>query len=598
MLNMNRLPNFLLIAALAFFVSCGKQRTEEEKNAEIERQVQQRLAAEHQADEQRKLAQREADVAARETAITANSNAPAPAAAPEMRASRDQRETDESESAGASEPESGGSGGYDTFYSKLEPYGSWRETSDYGYVFQPNTAEQSRNWRPYTDGRWVYTQAGWTWKSDEPFGWATYHYGRWTRLRNVGWVWVPGDEWAPAWVSWRKGNDYVGWAPLPPEARFERGKGIHHWADNYYDIGPEQYAFVPTNDFGNQELARAVVAPERNVTIISQTTNVTNITYNNTLIVNQGPDYDELRKHTRQPIEHLRLDRQTGWDGQNPRAVVRGEMIEMPAPVIEPSRRGHRPRNVKETVAQTVVDHGWTGIGDRQAAEKARAKMKAEATPPPDGPSRKFVKPVAAPAAPAPAASATPVITPSVRPTPAVAKPVAPKPALTASPATFATPARNLPQRGKFTPTPTVVPSATASTQGSVGSGRHEAERKRKEELKVAKEKKRATQEAAQRQKQSEEASRQQKSENIRKAKTAAKPTPAAVSPASSAIPRATASKPPDERKKAKPAAAPASTASPAEEHKNRGGKKENRRDHANAPGSHAKRSRSPSPSP
>src|SRR5207245_161040 len=80
-----------------------------------------------------------------------------------------------------------------------------------GDVWQPGQA-QSRTWRPYTDGHWVYTDVGWTWVSEEPFGWATYHYGRWTRLRNIGWVWVPGDEWAPAWVSWRKSSDYVGWA--------------------------------------------------------------------------------------------------------------------------------------------------------------------------------------------------------------------------------------------------------------------------------------------------------------------------------------------------------------------------------------------------
>ena len=57
--------------ALAFFVSCGKQQTEAEKNAEIERQVQQRLAAEHQAEEQQKLAQREADLKAREESVGA-----------------------------------------------------------------------------------------------------------------------------------------------------------------------------------------------------------------------------------------------------------------------------------------------------------------------------------------------------------------------------------------------------------------------------------------------------------------------------------------------------------------------------------------------
>jgi hypothetical protein len=33
----------------------------------------------------------------------------------------------------------------------------------------------------------------------------------------MGWIWVPGDEWGPAWVDWRSGDDYVGWAPLPPD---------------------------------------------------------------------------------------------------------------------------------------------------------------------------------------------------------------------------------------------------------------------------------------------------------------------------------------------------------------------------------------------
>ncbi len=128
-------------------------------------------------------------------------------------------------------------------------------------------------------------------------------------MRDIGWVWVPGDEWAPAWVSWRKGNDYVGWAPLPPEAHFDRRTGIQNWADNYYDIGPEQYCFVPTREFGAQRTEQTVVPAERNVTIVDQTTNVTNITYNNTTVVNDGPSYDELRTRTQQPIERLRLER-------------------------------------------------------------------------------------------------------------------------------------------------------------------------------------------------------------------------------------------------------------------------------------------------
>ena len=62
---MNKLALIPVAIALTLFVSCGKQQTEAEKNAEVERQVQQRLKAEHQAETRRQLAAREADLATR-----------------------------------------------------------------------------------------------------------------------------------------------------------------------------------------------------------------------------------------------------------------------------------------------------------------------------------------------------------------------------------------------------------------------------------------------------------------------------------------------------------------------------------------------------
>jgi hypothetical protein len=107
----------------------------------------------------------------------------------------------------------------DEFHPALEPFGFWQQSRRWGEVWVP--FERSRGWRPYTYGRWVYTEEwGWYWASDpeeEDWGWITYHYGRWVFDRGLGWAWVPGDEWAPAWVNWRNGADYVGWAPLPPD---------------------------------------------------------------------------------------------------------------------------------------------------------------------------------------------------------------------------------------------------------------------------------------------------------------------------------------------------------------------------------------------
>src|SRR5256885_15722697 len=108
----------------------------------------------------------------------------------------------------------------DFFYNNLSG-GNWIEVGDYGYCWQPDVAVSSQTWRPYADGYWAYTDLGWTWVSYEDFGWATYHYGRWTRLNDYGWGWKPGYEWAPAWVSWRFGGGYFGSAAPPP--RNEKG---------------------------------------------------------------------------------------------------------------------------------------------------------------------------------------------------------------------------------------------------------------------------------------------------------------------------------------------------------------------------------------
>jgi hypothetical protein len=482
--DMKKLFGLPVIISLAIFCSCQKQQTEEERKTEIERQVQERLTAERQAQSEQQLAQRQAELDAREKALAEKQRAAE--GVPVVEASETPLRASRTDASGNVATAS-----YSTFYRKLEPYGVWRETSNYGYVWQPREAERSRSWRPYTNGRWIYTDAGWTWISEEPFGWATYHYGRWTRLRNIGWIWVPGDEWAPAWVSWRKSNDYVGWAPLPPEARFDRHAGIHNWADNYYDIGPDQYCFVPTNQFGARRVETALVPAQRNVTIVNETTNVTNITYSNTTIINQGPSYDELRARSRQPIERLRLERQitANVDAETPRSVIRGEVIQIPAPVIATAQPTERPRNIKGTVAQAVVESGWEGIADQQAVEKARAKIKSESTPPPDAPAKTFVRPTQATAETSPPISrpalaspaASPTQAPLARPTassrkvpsasspkiPAAAATVSPTaPSRHAKPPTTASPVRELAPSPAVRTTPQLrqTPVATATT--------------------------------------------------------------------------------------------------------------------------------------
>src|SRR6266851_2045400 len=132
------------------------------------------------------------------------------------------------------------------FFDALAPYGNWLSVSDYGYAWQP--ADTGSDWRPYTDGQWAWTDDGWTWVSYEPWGWATYHYGRWIFTDDYGWVWIPGTTWAPSWVTWYTGPDYIGWAPLPPDNNFFLQIGVGPTDFSYY-IQPWYCVFVPSNSF-------------------------------------------------------------------------------------------------------------------------------------------------------------------------------------------------------------------------------------------------------------------------------------------------------------------------------------------------------------
>jgi hypothetical protein len=98
---------------------------------------------------------------------------------------------------------------YDTY--DLSAYGDWRSDGAYGQVWVPHEYD---GWRPYSDGQWMYFDNAWFWVSAEPWGWAPYHYGRWGWSVGLGWYWIPGNTFAPAWVSWYSYGDYVGWCPL------------------------------------------------------------------------------------------------------------------------------------------------------------------------------------------------------------------------------------------------------------------------------------------------------------------------------------------------------------------------------------------------
>lgn len=285
---------------------------------------------------------------------------------------------------GAALPSAGArdSASMDFFYDNLDPYGNWREVGDYGYVWQPRNVDD--NWRPYSDGRWVYTDAGWTWDSDEPFGWAVYHYGRWANVNGIGWIWVPGTEWGPGWVSWRHSPRYTGWAPLPPEALFLRLIGFSVWVDDYYDIGPGNYRFVENRDFGARRLNSVFIDQRQNIQIINQTTNITNITYVNNVVYNGGPVYDQQVRYSAAPIQRYRLDRRENFEGdprrqtaEHLRSRVSGDSLSVLALPFTGQSSAPPPR-LAEKVGRAEVNHGWKNAGSPEEVSAVRDRMKSK----------------------------------------------------------------------------------------------------------------------------------------------------------------------------------------------------------------------------
>lgn len=203
---------------------------------------------------------------------------------------------------------------YSYFYSSLSPYGSWLYVADYGWCWQPTVAVHHSTWRPYLDGgRWIYTSAGWYWQSDYSWGWAPFHYGRWFCPPGRGWVWMPDYTWGPSWVTWRRGREYCGWAPLPPRAYCRPGVGFSYYDRDFsfsfsFGLSHEHYAFVPTRHFHHRHPHRHVVPTHQTVNIYKDSTVVNNyIVGNNNTIINEGISRDHISRASRTEIQKVNI---------------------------------------------------------------------------------------------------------------------------------------------------------------------------------------------------------------------------------------------------------------------------------------------------
>lgn len=192
-------------------------------------------------------------------------------------------------------------GNYQEFYNDLAPYGQWLMDPQYGYVWSPYV---NNNFRPYyTNGYWVMTEYGNTWVSGYDWGWAPFHYGRWAQSNYYGWIWIPGNTWGPAWVNWRQGSGYYGWAPMGP------GISISISFGSGFNIPNPWWTFIPCGNIYARDYSR-YYSPRRTVNIINNTTII-----NNTYVDNRsrntyvaGPRRSDIEKNTGRSVNVYKVN--------------------------------------------------------------------------------------------------------------------------------------------------------------------------------------------------------------------------------------------------------------------------------------------------
>ncbi len=159
---------------------------------------------------------------------------------------------------------------YDKYYDDdiygaddLNDNGQWIHTRDYGYVWRPHSSaiRSYADWSPYRYGHWRWMPPfGWTWVNDEPWGWATYHHGRWF-YHDGYWNWSPygyyrstRSWWRPALVVITIVRNNICWYPLAyHQDRVNFNRPYHRRSNNGR---PRNYA-GPVPPIRNRESAAA-----------------------------------------------------------------------------------------------------------------------------------------------------------------------------------------------------------------------------------------------------------------------------------------------------------------------------------------------------
>lgn len=174
----------------------------------------------------------------------------------------------------------------------------WRPSP--GLAVGLSVTEPEPTYVPYSNGQWIYTDAGWYFRAASPYEEIVHHHGRWVYSPSLGWLWVPGRVWSPAWVDWRENDDFISWAPIPPSVYIVNDVVIvppiyeerYIIVENRYFLEPYIYKHHHKEKFWLGDWRR-----------------VDGVVVVNNTVIDRGPDVTFVRNVTGKEVNSLSIER-------------------------------------------------------------------------------------------------------------------------------------------------------------------------------------------------------------------------------------------------------------------------------------------------
>ena len=209
--------------------------------------------------------------------------------------------------------------------------------------------------------------------SDYSWGWAPFHYGRWDYDQYYGWLWIPGNEWGPAWVSWRRADGYYGWAPMEPGITLRASFG------RAYDSHNDHWIFVRDRDIDRSDIGRYYIGRTDQSRIIMRSSVISNTYSDNRRHTTYaaGPARADFQKVTGRQVKPVSIS-ENDRPGQN---ISNGNMKVYRPVVVKSNERDSKPAPSRVTNLKDVKQPSERNVTNSQGNTDSKNNIRSDRQP-------------------------------------------------------------------------------------------------------------------------------------------------------------------------------------------------------------------------